>query len=106
MILLLLLLISSTLRSSDAQKPEPKNTLYACEVFFIIFFFVVFWLGQNMENDVNSSEMLCNKISENPRKGILQSLDRGMNKNQKTNIFSNSTYALSLVIGRLSSQYI
>ena len=30
MILLLLFLISSTLRSSDAQKPEPKNTLCAC----------------------------------------------------------------------------
>ena len=30
MILLLLFLISSTLCSSDAQKPKPKNTLYAC----------------------------------------------------------------------------
>ena len=26
-----------------------------------------FWLDQNMKNDVNSQEMLCNKISENPR---------------------------------------
>ena len=44
-----------------------------------------------MENDVNSKEILCNKISVNPRKGFLQSLDRGMNKIKKTNIFSNPT---------------
>ena len=31
-------------------------------------------MGQNMEDD---------KISENPRKGFLQSLDRGMNKIKK-----------------------
>ena len=41
---------------------------------------LIFWLGQNMKNDVNSQEMLCNKISENPRKGFLQLLARGMNK--------------------------
>ena len=29
--------------------------------------------------------------AENPRTGFLQSPDRGMNKNKKTNIFSNST---------------
>ena len=27
----------------------------------------IFWLDQNVKNDVNSQEMLCNKISENPR---------------------------------------
>ena len=27
----------------------------------------IFWLDQNMKNDVNSQEMLCNKISKNPR---------------------------------------
>ena len=43
----------------------------------------IFWLGQNMKNDVNSQEMLCNKISENPRKGFLQLLARGMNKIKK-----------------------
>ena len=35
MISLLLFLILSTLSSSDAQKPEPKNTLCACAFFFI-----------------------------------------------------------------------
>ena len=30
----------------------------------------IVWLGQNMKNDVNSQEMLCNKISTNPRKGF------------------------------------
>ena len=35
--------------------------------------------------------MLCNKISENPRKGFLQLLARGMNKIKKRNIFSNPT---------------
>ena len=34
--------------------------------------------------------MSCNKISENPRKGFLQSLDQGMNKIKK-NIFLNFT---------------
>ena len=34
MISILLFLISSTLRSSDAQKPTPKNTLYLCADFF------------------------------------------------------------------------
>ena len=27
----------------------------------------IFWFDQNMENDVNSQELLCNKISGNPR---------------------------------------
>ena len=27
----------------------------------------IFWLEQNMKNDVNTQEMLCNKISKNPR---------------------------------------
>ena len=32
--------------------------------------------------------MLCNKISENPRKGFLQLLNRGMKKkNKKKNIY-------------------
>ena len=44
-----------------------------------------------MKNDVNLQEMLCNKISENPRKGFLQLLARGMNKIKKRNIFSNPT---------------
>ena len=43
----------------------------------------IFWLSKNMENDVNSKELLCNKISENQRKGFLQLLDRGMNKFKK-----------------------
>ena len=34
MILLLLFLIPSTLRSSDDQKPKPKNTLCACADLF------------------------------------------------------------------------
>ena len=42
----------------------------------------IFWLVQNMENDVNSWEMLCNK-TKNPRKGFLQLLARGMNKIKK-----------------------
>ena len=46
-----------------------------------------FWLGQNMKNDVNSQEMLCNKISENPRKGFLQMLARGMTKFKNEYIF-------------------
>ena len=37
MILLLLFLISSTLRSRKAQKPKPKNTLCACAFFFFFF---------------------------------------------------------------------
>ena len=56
MILFLLFLISLTLRSSDAQKPKPKNTLCACADFFNeairnatetynIFFSRIFWLG-------------------------------------------------------------
>ena len=44
-----------------------------------------------MKNDENSQEMLCNKISENPRKDFLQLLARGMNKINKTNIFWNPT---------------
>ena len=40
-----------------------------------------------MENDINSSEILRIKISENPRKSFLQSLDRGMNKIRKRYIF-------------------
>ena len=47
----------------------------------------IFWLGQNMKNDVNSQEMLCNKISENPRKGFLRLLARGMNKIKKKRIY-------------------
>ena len=31
--------------------------------------------------------MLCNKISKNPRKGFLQSLDWGMNKNKYEQFF-------------------
>ena len=27
----------------------------------------IFWLDQKIKNDVNSQEMLCNKVSENPR---------------------------------------
>jgi len=49
----------------------------------LIIYWRIFWLGQNMENYVNSKEMLCHKIAENPRKGFLQSLDRGMNKIKK-----------------------
>ena len=33
----------------------------------MFFFSRIFWLGQTIENDVNSKDMLCNKISENPR---------------------------------------
>ena len=36
-----------------------------------------------MENDINSQEILCIKVPENPRKGILQLLDWGMNKIKK-----------------------
>ena len=43
-----------------------------------------------MENDVNSSEMLCNKISERPRK-VFTIARSGDEQNLKTNIFSNPT---------------
>ena len=65
MILLSQFFISSTLCSSDAQKPKPKNKIYAgMRRFFygaqpkrntlklIIFFFANFLVGYNMENDV------------------------------------------------------
>ena len=63
MILLLLFFISSTLPSSDAQNPNPKNICAdfyygaqsirnAAETYNI--FLWIFWLGQNFENDVNS----------------------------------------------------
>ena len=104
MILLLLFSISSTIRASNVQKPIQKNTLCACADFFhgrsqwIMPLKIakknswIFWLSQNMKNDVNSQEMLWNKISENPRKGFLQLLARGMNKiKKKKNIFSNPT---------------
>ena len=79
MILLLLFSISSTIRASNTQTQitiialcssaktvgrmkcnnaaenyKNKNSR-------------IFWLDQNMKNNVNSQEMLCNKISENPR---------------------------------------
>ena len=40
-----------------------------------------------MKNYVNSEEMLCNKISENPRKYFLQLLARGMDKIKNEYIF-------------------
>ena len=60
MILRLLFLISSTLRSSEPKKPRQKNMLCACADFFngaqpirntaetYNIFFADFWLGQNM----------------------------------------------------------
>ena len=53
-----------------------------------------------MENDVNLKEILFIKISENPRKGFLQSLDREINKIKKTHIFFNPTsLKLSFALG-------
>ena len=43
-----------------------------------------------MENDVNSYEMLCDKISKNPQKVFFTIAGSGDKQNQKTNIFSNS----------------
>ena len=57
--LLLLFSISSTIRASMARKPKPKPTAENHKI--------IFWLDQKMKNDVNSQEMLCNKIYENPR---------------------------------------
>ena len=66
MILLLLFSISSTIRASNAQKPKPENTLCAWADFFHGAQSMrnaaenykkksqIFWLGQNMKNDVNS----------------------------------------------------
>ena len=66
MILLLLFSISSTIRASVAQKPKKKfhgaqSTRNAAENYKKKS--QIFWLDQNMKNDVNSQEMLCNKIS-------------------------------------------
>ena len=69
MILLLLFSISSTTRASVAQKPKPifffhgaQSTRIAAENYNKNIS-RIFWLDQNMKNDVNSQEMLCNKIS-------------------------------------------
>ena len=88
MILLLLFSISSTIRVSVAQKPKPnfcsmERSQQGMPLKIIKKKSRIFWLDQNMKNDVNSQEMLCNKISENPRKGFLQLLARGMNKIKK-----------------------
>ena len=60
--LLLLFLISSTIRASNAQKPKPKPIPENYKKKSRIF-----WFDQNMKNDVNSQEILCNKIFENLR---------------------------------------
>ena len=61
--MILLFSISSTIRASNAQKLKPKNTLCACADFFegaqstrnaAKYYRIFFWLGQNMNNDVNS----------------------------------------------------
>ena len=54
-------------------------------------FFADFLDGSKYGRWCISQKNLRNKISENPLKGFLQSLDRGMNKIKKKNIFSNST---------------
>ena len=41
--------------------------------------------------------MLCNKISENPRKGFLQLLDRGMNKVKKQIYFRTPSHSSLLL---------
>ena len=104
MIFLLLFLISSTLRSSDAQKPKPKNTLCACRdlfyeaqpirnaaenynIFLTDFFgWVKIW--KMMKIHKKFCVLKFPKIRE---KVILQQLDRGMNKIKKNIYFSNST---------------
>ena len=103
MILLLLFSISSTIGASNVQKPkQPKNTLCACAYFswaqsmnnaaeYCKKKFADFLVGSKYEKWCKFTRMLCNKISENPRKGFLQLLARGMNKIKKTNIFSNPT---------------
>ena len=98
MILLLLFSILSTIRASNVQKPKPKNTLCTCADFFhgrsqrIMplkkkLILRIFRFGQNMKNYVNSQEKLCNKIYENPRKGFLQLLTRGLTKLKNEYIF-------------------
>ena len=87
MILLRVFLIPSTLRSSNAQKPKPKIYIVRMRRFFfmkcsqwgmllkvVIFFFADFLVGSKYGKW---------KISENPRKGFLQSLGWGMNKIKK-----------------------
>ena len=66
MILLLLFSISSTIRASNAQKPKPKIHSKHSQIFFHGAQSIrnaaknykkksrIFWLGQNMKNDVNS----------------------------------------------------
>ena len=66
MILLLLFLISSTICSSNAQKPKPKIYVVRMRRFFYgaqsirdaaetyNIFSRIFWSGQKMENSVNS----------------------------------------------------
>ena len=44
-------------------------------------FSIIFLGGENMENDVNSSEILCIKISENPLKGLFTSAGSGDEQN-------------------------
>ena len=83
------------------QKPKTKNMLCASADFFFYraqsirnaaetynIFLRIFWLCQNMENDVNSKEMLYNKISENPRKGFFTIAGSGDEQDQKMNVFS------------------
>ena len=71
MILLLLFSISSTIRVSVAQKPKPNYfTLSAVNLRNAAENYKkkksrIFCLDQNMKNDVNLQDMLCNKISKN-----------------------------------------
>ena len=64
MVLLLLFLISSTLRSSNLQKPKPKNMLPACADFFygtdetlgkIWKMFAGLWDEENLKNNIFSN---------------------------------------------------
>ena len=111
MILLVLFLISSTLLPRNAQKNQnQKYTLCVCADFlwsagnkecraetYNIFFREFFgWVKYGKWCKFN--EILCIKISENPRKGFLQSLDRGMNKIKNPIFFRTPHHSTFLLL--------
>ena len=83
MLLLLLFLISSTLRSSDAQKPILKNTLCACADFF--------YEAQSMRNAVKTYDIFFRGFPKSANRFFIIAGWPGGEQNQKTNNFSNST---------------
>ena len=73
MILLLLFLISSTLRSSDAQKPKPKNTFFSVNKecrWNLKYFFGGFFGWVKYGKWCKLIKKIVYQISENPGKGF------------------------------------